>query len=139
MIARYLSFDITKYLKDYYYYLEVIDSLEAKYNDLDGLKAINPAAEKVQEKPTEFEVEKIAIQRVELSRKIADYREHITTCQRALQRLTEEEQKVIDCFFNPKTEVDFYEMGLSQASAYRIRKEALEKLSLFIVGTENVK
>ena len=33
---------------------------------------------------------------------------------------------------------DYYEMGLSQASAYRIRKEALEKLAMLIVGTENI-
>ena len=138
MISSYISFDIVKYLKDYYYYLGVIKDIEAKYESLDGLKAIDISKDKVQSSPTVYETEKIALQRVELSRRIADYRDHITTCENAILRLTEEEQKVVDCFFNPKTRVDYYEIGLSRASAYRIRKDALEKLSLWISGTEKI-
>lgn len=139
MIAKYISFDITKFLRDYYYFKGIIEDLQSKYDSLDGLKAIDISKEKVQSKPTEFEVEKIAIQRVELSRRIADYRDHIATAESAILRLTEEEQKVVDCFFNPRTRVTYMELGLSRSAAYGIRKEALSQLAFLIIGTENIK
>ena len=129
---KYITFDIGQCLKDYYYYRQIIQKLQEEYDALDGVTAIPINADKVQTSSKPDNLEKIALERVNLSARIEDYRQHIKVCDIALSLLSEEERAVIDSYYGLKQT----EIPASRAQLYRIRTEACKKLSLLISGTD---
>lgn len=134
MIEKYITFNASQYLKDYYRYKEIITQLEAEYNALDGVSAITINQDKVQTSPKGDSLEKIAIQRIGLSKKIEDYRQHIKTCEIALELLDPEERDAIEAFYK-HADAD---IPSSRATIYRLRKQALERLGMWICNTSKV-
>lgn len=134
MIEKYITFNASQYIKDYYRYKEIITQLEDEYNALDGVSAITINQDKVQTSPKGDSLEKIAIQRIGLSKKIEDYRQHIKTCEIALELLDPEERDAIESFYK-HADAD---IAASRTTIYRLRKQALEKLGVWICNTSKV-
>lgn len=131
-IDRYITFNITDFLKDYYKHKDMIDKLQEEYDALDGVSAISINADKVQTSSRPDALEKVALERVNLSARIQDYKQDIKTVEIAFKLLNEDERAVIDSYYGGK-QVD---IPASRTQLYRIRTEAVKKLSLWICNTD---
>lgn len=140
MISNYVTFNVKKFVKDYYRYRALIPELEAK---LESILYPPPApidADKVQVTPDGSKTERLALQRITLAERLADYRTHVQTCEQALQALTDEEKEVIRVFFDPEIKEPATDVlqskGYSKSTAYNIRGQALDKIAEIVSGVK---
>lgn len=132
-IHDYIKFNIKQYIEDYYYYKKILPDLIREYENLDGITAVQIQTDKVQTSPNADGMEKIALERAVLSDRIEKYQKHIKQCEKALQNLTDTEREVIELSHVGKS-YPFMDKGYSEATFYRIKSAALNKLSLALIG-----
>ena len=135
MIRNYLDFNIAKFVKDCYEHQKQLPALIEQYNNLDGLKGIDPSRDKVQTSPNNDAMDKLVVLRINLAERIEDYQSDINLLKTAFQCLTEDEQEAIDICFNgrPISE-QCYMRNIEERTLYRHRKKALAKLTSALIG-----
>ena len=138
MIEDYIVFNSAKFIKDYYRRKRQVVKLQQQLDDISMLHGSPTNKEKVQSMNTESPVEVIVLRRAAIQEQIDKCNEHIEAYEEARKRLTQDETVVIDQFFsgkNPNAVIVYLEhQGISRASAYRIRNEALNKIALEVAG-----
>lgn len=138
MLNEYITFNAAKFVKDYYKYIEIVDGLRAQLNDIDYIRSVPTDADKVQTSPTGDQVEKLVLRRIAIEERIQNYTWHIKTYEKAQADLLPDEKMVLEEFFTAESKalaVDKLETkGISQTAAYKIRKQALEKIAEAVAG-----
>lgn len=142
MISDYVNFDAEKYVRDYYKAREAITELERQLDAMEYISAVATDRDVVQTSRGTSQTEGLALRRMALEEKIAGYREHVETCQKAFESLKRDEMMVIEQFFTAPTKtaatVRLEEVGISRAVAYRIRNRALKTIAAAVSGIENI-
>lgn len=143
MISDYVTFNAAKYVRDYYRYKRIVAELERQLNNMEYISGVATDRDAVQTSRGTSQTEGLALRRIALEVKVADYKEHIETCQKALESLNAEERMVIEEFYTSSTKtaatVHLAEHGISRTTAYEIRNQALQKIAEFVSGISNVK
>lgn len=138
MINDYITFNAAKFVKDYYKAIHIVDELRNQLNDIDYIRSVPTDADKVQTSPTGDQVEKLVLRRIAIQERIDNYTWHIKTFEKAQNDLLPTERKVLEEFFTADTKMDavvnLEEFGISQTNAYKIRKQALEKIAESVAG-----
>ena len=135
MIRDYLDFNIAKFVKDCYEHKKALPALLEQYNQIDGVKGIDPSKAKVKSSARHDTMDKLVALRLNLSDKIEDYKDDMKVLEKACQTLTEDEKEAIDICFNGKNiSEQCYMHNIDERTVYRRRKRALAKLSSAIVG-----
>lgn len=135
MINNYLDFNIAKFVKDCYEHEKQLPALREQYNNLDGMRGLDPSREKVQTSPSNDGVDKIAVLRVNLSEKIEDYEKDIKLLKTAFLCLTDDEIEAVNICFNGKPIAEqCYMRNIEERTVYRHRKKALDKLTSALIG-----
>lgn len=138
MLEDYLTFNAAKFVKDYYRALKSIEGLQRQLEDVNFISALNMEKEKVKVSPSGSPVEAAVLRREAIESRIADYQWHIDTYQNAEKRLLPDEKLVLDTFFQTDNKLaaiaTLEHQGFPRRTAYTIRKEALEKISLSVAG-----
>lgn len=138
MLNDYISFNAAKFVKDYYRYIEIVDRLRAQLDDLDYVRSVPTDADKVQTSPKGDQIEKLVLRRIAIEERIDNYTWHIKTFEKAQNDLLPDERRVIEEFFTADTKMDavvnLEQHGISQTNAYKIRKQALEKIAESVAG-----
>ena len=135
MIQNYLNFNVAKFVADCYEHKKILPALQEQLVELDGVKGIDPAMDKVQVSPTNDGVIRIAILRANLSERISDYQRDINLLEKACETLTEDEREAIDiCFNGQNVARQCEDRHIEERTLYNRRKRALNKLSKAIAG-----
>lgn len=138
MIEKYVTFNAKRFLVDYYKNQHLIHVLEHKLEDIISISSPPTDTDRVQSSPSGSKVELQAIQRMAIQERIAECKEQVDACEKALRTLTEEERDIIEVFFHNDKEIPAVEIleasGISKSTAYAIRKSALDKISTFVAG-----
>lgn len=138
MLNDYITFNAAKFVKDYYRATRIVDELRNQLNDIDYIRSVPTDADKVQTTPTGDQVEKLVLRRIAIQERIDNYTWHIKTFEKAQNDLLPTERKVLEEFFTADTKMDavvnLEELGISQTNAYKIRKQALEKIAESVAG-----
>lgn len=142
MISDYISFNAAKFVKDYYRYIQIVDDLKAKLNEIDYIRSVPTDADKVQTSPKGDQIEKIIIRRIAIEERINDHMAHIKTFEKAYNDLLPDEKKVLDEFFTADSKMDavlnLEDKGIPRSTAYNIRKQALEKIAESVAGVSHI-
>lgn len=138
MLNDYITFNSAKFVKDYYKAIHIVDNLRQQLSDITYIQSVPTDADKVQTSPTGDQVEKLVLRRIAIEERIANYTWHIQTFEKAQNDLLPDEKRVLEEFFTADTKMDavvnLEEHGISQTNAYKIRKQALEKIAESVAG-----
>lgn len=138
MLNDYITFNAAKFVKDYYKAIHIVANLQSQLNDIDYIRSVPTDADKVQTSPTGDQVEKLVLRRIAIQERIDNYTWHIKTFEMAQNDLLPNERKVLEEFFTADTKMDavvnLEECCISQTQAYKIRKQALEKIAESVAG-----
>lgn len=136
MISNYIKFDMVRFIADYYFFKALLPELESQLKSLDGMKGIDTTADKVKSSPSSDTTSKVALQRINLNEKIQSYKKHINLFERARETLTYEEKEVLEILFESDLPavIKAEEVGLSKTTLYERRRNAFEKIKMFIIG-----
>lgn len=140
MIEDYVTFNAAKFVKDYHKCEKQIRKLEQQLENMDMMNVSLTTRERVQSSNKSSPVETLVLRRAAIQEKIARYKEHIETYQKAEKSLTREEKYVLDQFFSGRNInavlVDFEAKGISRGRAYRTRDAALNKIAHEVAGVD---
>lgn len=143
MISEYVSFNAARFVKDYYKAKGIVRRLEEQLNSMDFITGVSTDRDAVQTSRGTSQTEGLALRRIALEDRIAGYRDHIETCEKAFKCLTEDEREVIEQFFTSSTKtaatVKLAERGISRTVAYEIRTRALKKIAEDVSGITNIR
>lgn len=135
MIENYLDFNIAKFVKDCFEHEKMLPSLRQQYNDLDGVRGIDPSKDRVQESPSNEAIVNLAMLRISLDAKIKDYEKDIKLLRAAMQSLNDDEREAIEiCFSGRNVKSLCEDRHIEERTLYNRRKRALEKLRRAIIG-----
>lgn len=139
MIEEYRPDNIKGLLHDLPQKKLEMQSLQMRYEILDGVGGIEYGDKVTGSKPTD-KLERVALERIELRKEITLYEQEINHVEWCITQLPEVQQAVINEFFfsGDRCSNAQYRLSLtyniSQAEVYRQRKKALRTLKKMIFG-----
>ncbi len=140
MLENYYKYDVKGMLSDLEKNRATLRNLERQYAALDGARALDYSVERVTSTPKADGLEKVAIRRVNLRRKIDRYRRDIELVDKCINALPEEEKIVISEFFlknqgKAAAVVTLCDrLALEQSAVYSLRRKALKDFEQLIFG-----
>lgn len=138
-LLPYVSFNVKRFLKDYNIKQISRKNLKSELEDADGQSGIDFSRPRVQTSDTSDIVPELAALRLNIENKLALIDSYFHYYDSAMEALTEDELMAINIFFNKNYSYDeainaFEENGISKTQAYRLRQNALDKITNTLLG-----
>ncbi|MDO4552717.1 MAG: hypothetical protein Q4C22_04185 [Bacillota bacterium] len=140
MLYKYTEFKVEKLLNDHPENKEILDDLRAQLREMIEAELRAKPESVGERKQTNDGIVNLLVRKEDLERKVADYADTVERTEAALNRLTEEERLVIDCFFYKsmsRGQAQIWlerKLHISQSEVYRRRRAALDKIQRLLWG-----
>lgn len=140
MFDKYIIYDAESLLENWNDATETLQGLEEQLKMMGGLSGIDYSKDRIQSTQSGDSLENEAIRKIDLSNKIKTYKSELEMCDKAWNRLTEEEKTILDAMYRQKrtrknaAEYLYEKLHFEKSTLYRKRDKALERFKWFVFG-----